>query len=420
MSSHCPRPRGRSTAAAVAVVGLTLGFAPSASAATAVFGGETNAHEAIVVRADAKAKQLRSIAIAWEAPCGDGTRFTDAVELTPAAASTTPQPQYLLVTRNGKGRFAGQQLTTYSSTVTGDAAGVVADIKGRLKGRRATGTLAATVTMLDAATGAVKDTCKTGTLQWSARRDAGHIYGGTTAQDEPVVVRLDRRRKNVTQMLLGWHSASCEPPDNFLRTGEQLGHFRLRGARFGDAWGGTFGLDGGGQGSVSYTLDGTVARRSAHGSFQVNVKETDAAGAVTMTCDTSSLSWRATTGWRLRHHSAIATYHLNEAGVLACRERIEARQYTLESDWGDSQPKASVQNAYLESHSWDEYAAWHLGLTEGAKDGTKARYAFVYGDFRRVHRSGLIAIVYRAAEWRHKEVELAAFDLLQLLDKVSG
>ena len=56
----------------------------------------------------------------------------------------------------------------------------------------------------------------------------------------------------------------------------------------------------------------------------------------------------------------------------------------------------------------------------GANDETKARYAFVYGDLRRVHRTGLIACVYRASEWRHKEVELAAHDLLQLLDKASG
>jgi hypothetical protein len=47
------------------------------------------------------------------------------------------------------------------------------------------------------------------------------------------------------------------------------------------------------------------------------------------------------------------------------------------------------------------------------------RYAFVYGDFRRLHRSGLIACQYRAAEWRHKEVELAAHDLLQRLDATS-
>ena len=72
------------------------------------------------------------------------------------------------------------------------------------------------------------------------------------------------------------------------------------------------------------------------------------------------------------------------------------------------------------THSWDEYAAWHLGLTEGANDETKARYAFVYGDFRRVHRTGLIACVYRASEWRHKDVELAAHDLLQHLDRTIG
>ncbi len=44
-------------------------------------------------------------------------------------------------------------------------------------------------------------------------------------------------------------------------------------------------------------------------------------------------------------------------------------------------------------------------------------YAFVCGDFRRVHRTALIACVYRASEWRHKEVELAAHDLLQHLDR---
>ena len=114
------------------------------------------------------------------------------------------------------------------------------------------------------------------------------------------------------------------------------------------------------------------------------------------------------------------TYAVNPSGVAEARRLIEARQYVLDSDWGEVQPRADAQNAYLERHTWDEYAAWHLGLTEGANDGTKARYAFVYGDLRRVHRSGLIACVYRAAEWRHKEVELAAHDLLQLLDRASS
>ena len=116
----------------------------------------------------------------------------------------------------------------------------------------------------------------------------------------------------------------------------------------------------------------------------------------------------------------MASYEVNESGVERCRQLIDAKRYVLRSQWNEVQPGAEAQNAYLESHSWEEYADWHLGLTEGAKDGTKARYAFVYGDFRRVHRSGLIACVYRASEWRHKDIELAAHELLQLLDKTSG
>ncbi|HKY48265.1 MAG TPA: hypothetical protein VJQ79_09835 [Acidimicrobiia bacterium] len=116
----------------------------------------------------------------------------------------------------------------------------------------------------------------------------------------------------------------------------------------------------------------------------------------------------------------MASYTLNQAAVAKARRLIDARQYVLDSDWGDSQPGADDENAYLENHGWDEFGEWHLGLTDGANDETKARYAFVYGDFRRIHRTGLIACVYRASEWRHKEVELAAHDLLQHLDRVSA
>jgi hypothetical protein len=116
----------------------------------------------------------------------------------------------------------------------------------------------------------------------------------------------------------------------------------------------------------------------------------------------------------------MAAYSLNDRAVARARRLIDARQYVLDSDWGAVQPRADAENAYLTSHSWDDYGEWHLGLTDGATDQTKARYAFVYGDFRRVHRTGLIACVYRAAEWRHKDVELAAHDLLQHLDHTSG
>jgi hypothetical protein len=116
----------------------------------------------------------------------------------------------------------------------------------------------------------------------------------------------------------------------------------------------------------------------------------------------------------------MASYEVNKVAVDRVRELIAARQYVLRSDWGERQPDADAQNAYRERHGWPDYAAWHLGLTVGAKEETKARYAFVVGDFRRVHRSALIACVYRASEWRHKAIELAAHDLLQELDAEAG
>ena len=116
----------------------------------------------------------------------------------------------------------------------------------------------------------------------------------------------------------------------------------------------------------------------------------------------------------------MAKYTVNDKAVARAERLIRARQYVLDSDWGEAQPRADDENAFLDRHAWDEYAEWHLGLTDGATDGTKARYAFVFGDFRRIHRSGIIACHFRAAEWRHKQIELAAHELLQLIDRTSG
>src|SRR5437868_15036747 len=116
----------------------------------------------------------------------------------------------------------------------------------------------------------------------------------------------------------------------------------------------------------------------------------------------------------------MASYKLNRRAVAHARRLIAARQYILDSDWGEVQPDAADENRFLKTHSWAEYATWHMGLTDGATDETKARYAFVFGDFRRIHRSGIIACHFRAAEWRHKKIELAAHRLPQYLDAKSA
>ena len=115
----------------------------------------------------------------------------------------------------------------------------------------------------------------------------------------------------------------------------------------------------------------------------------------------------------------MASYTLNRRAVSHVRRLIDDGRIVADSDWGEVQPSADDENRFLKTHDLRDYAEWHLGLTDGATDETKARYAFVVGDFRRVHRSALIACVYRAAEFRHKKIELAAHRLLQEFDKAT-
>ena len=120
---------------------------------------------------------------------------------------------------------------------------------------------------------------------------------------------------------------------------------------------------------------------------------------------------------RVGQTGLVANYTVNKRGVAKARQLIDAHQYRVRSRWADVQPRAAEQNAFLKSHGWDDYATWHLALTDGATDETKARYAFGFGDFHRLHRMGLIACYYRAAEWEHTEVMLAAHKLLLYLDR---
>jgi len=73
----------------------------------------------------------------------------------------------------------------------------------------------------------------------------------------------------------------------------------------------------------------------------------------------------------------MASYTVNRRGVAQARKLIKAKQYVLNSNWGDVQPKTATENAFLKEHSWEDYSGWFLGLTDGAADETKAQYAFV-------------------------------------------
>lgn len=108
---------------------------------------------------------------------------------------------------------------------------------------------------------------------------------------------------------------------------------------------------------------------------------------------------------------------LNKEAFKKAKDLIEKNQYVKESEWSKAQPESKEGNDYLERHGWQEYGQWHLGIHEQESKETKSHYGFPIGDFRRVHRSGLIAAKQRAAQNHYTELEKAADELLHLLDE---
>lgn len=103
----------------------------------------------------------------------------------------------------------------------------------------------------------------------------------------------------------------------------------------------------------------------------------------------------------------------HQAGIDHAQSLIDKDQYVKDSDWSDAQPSTDDENAYIDEHGWDAFGQWHLAVDTSENEETKARYKFPYGDFRRVHRSALIAAKQRAGSEDYGSVEDAAGDLLE-------
>jgi hypothetical protein len=283
-------------AAGFAIFAFAAAAPAPALAGSAVYGGSTSAGAAIVIKADKKAAKLRSAVVSWKASCDNGKRFPVSVSLKAitAAPGFTPGFEELATSRNGKGRFAGIQAGSFN---LGDSSGLLAaSYSGKLTKTRATGTLEATITVVENATGTTLATCRTGAVRYAASRSPGRVFGGSTSQDHPVVVRLDAKRRKVADLLFGWESSTCKPDDVYVNSDEQFGDFRLGGGNFGDTFDLGYTPDEGGQGKVAFDITGRVARTRANGRVRVNLTETDASGAVTTACDSGIVPWEAISG----------------------------------------------------------------------------------------------------------------------------
>lgn len=113
-------------------------------------------------------------------------------------------------------------------------------------------------------------------------------------------------------------------------------------------------------------------------------------------------------------------YVLNDRAVVNAYGLIEDKRFVVGTDWDSSHPTPADQAAFLEAHSWDTFALWHLAVDEGAAEETMARHQFAVGDFTRVHRSALVRCVERARAGQHHVLEEAAQELLHRLDTKAG
>jgi len=112
------------------------------------------------------------------------------------------------------------------------------------------------------------------------------------------------------------------------------------------------------------------------------------------------------------------TVRLNENTFAYAEELIAQGRVVVDkrNAWADHRPGAAEENEFIRTHDFAEYAKWHLGIDETHAGGTKGRYKFPFGDFKNVHRCGLLAVKSRAHQFGYADIEKAAIRLIEIVD----
>jgi hypothetical protein len=88
--------------------------------------------------------------------------------------------------------------------------------------------------------------------------------------------------------------------------------------------------------------------------------------------------------------------------------------------WSEHQPSAQEENDFIERHGFEEYGKWYLGINDEKPEDTKGHYEFPYGDFKKVHRCGVITAESRAGQYKHFDIENAAAHLHGMIEARAG
>lgn len=110
---------------------------------------------------------------------------------------------------------------------------------------------------------------------------------------------------------------------------------------------------------------------------------------------------------------------LNKKGLQHGEGLVQQGKFVFDERdaWSEDQPTTKDENEFIEAHGIDAYGNWHLGINDEKPEDTKGHYEFPYGDFKKVHRCGVITAESRAGQYKHADIEKAASRLHELIDE---
>ena len=113
------------------------------------------------------------------------------------------------------------------------------------------------------------------------------------------------------------------------------------------------------------------------------------------------------------------TVKLNESAYEHAKRLIEQGKFIDDEReaWPDHHPSTRAENEFIEKNGFSEYGKWFLGVNGEYSEDRTRHYQFPYGDFKKVHRCGILAALSRAGQDKYIDVENAAADLLAVIDK---
>src|SRR3954452_9261079 len=256
----------------------------TAAAPARTYGGHTNGGEPIVFRV--RGHRVTTIVMQVHANCDSGAFFPAATTLGGGGKSTAPA---IIGGRLSRAR-------KFKSTAAGTAclgdqtASVLLAVNGKLGARHASGGVTVDVSVTDDATGRQADHCQA-TEPWSQTVPERRTFGGSTAQDTPVVIELNRKHNSVRTFWFGVF-ADCMP-DGSINPSDAITNFPIRKHKFGDSFSNEGDDRAGGRLHVDYALKGKIGRAKASGTIQITALDRDAQGNVTSSCPSGPVQWSA-------------------------------------------------------------------------------------------------------------------------------